>query len=239
MKKRLCLALIRQSLLTRRKYVTFFIAVFLSFFAVNSASASPLVHSEKGREKQLLVTAVVPLTPEFTYTIKKNSTLSIDKSAFSLGEKIHVQVKVFAGKSETLGRHKITLHGVNVHQEDVGIFSGETDKKGEVFFTLTAQENFLGIITLSAIDETYAEPLILTQKIQFIVYQSDDEKKQQEKAIKCTANGDQPHLSREVLCEDTSFQKSAPLFEKSGTIEMSDSNFLFPRAGPMINSVRE
>jgi ribosomal protein L21 len=202
----------------------------VSFFVVNTTQAfSPLPLSEDG--KRISVSAEVPLSTEFTYAIKKNSTLSVEKYAFSIGEEIVLKAKIIGGKNEFLKRHKIVLQMKNAKQDEKKI-SGETDTNGEITFLFIAYEDSLGEVIVEAVDETYVMPIVLSQRIQLIIYRSEDGKKQGKKAIKSSIENGQVVDFGTNDCGEMQIAQGINVFEKSGTIETTDANFSFPRAGP-------
>lgn len=232
MKKWLYLVLIRKRIQTYRKYATFLVAFFLSLFVVNSVQASAIFPASRQAGKNITVQAVVPLTEEFTYSIKKNSTVSTLKSAFLVDEEIVVTVKIVGGNHEALRKHSVIFRATNVHGEEVFTASGETNNDGLAQFVFTAEEIFLGTILLQMADVTYSTMLVLQQTLSILIYQMDDARKEQSKAIKSPiGSGQIVSISRSRLL-GTQPDQETNIFRNSGTIEVLNATFLFSRAGP-------
>lgn len=163
-----------------KKYVVLFLALISSFFFVSIAFAKEPQAPNGQDSKTITVRAVVPLTPEFVFSIKKNSSLKLEKAAFALGEEVRVKVKIVGGNNLLLRGHKINLLIVNKQGETLVTISGETDNDGLTYFSFLADERLIGKNILRIIDTTYDEPIIILQEKIFIVYKPSDSKRGKE-----------------------------------------------------------
>lgn len=232
MKKRLFQALTSLRTRTCRKYVTLFIVLISPFLFVNNtrAESSSSPHIQDG--KTIVVQATVALFPEFAYSIKKNSSFSLEKAAFALGEEVRVQVKVSGGNDEPLPRHAIRLQAVNAQEETSFTSHGETDIDGLIRFSFVANADFLGSNTLRVTDMTYDVPIPLHQELSFLVYEPTDDQGQREQATKHGIGGDQPFSSGQGTLIGTQTKRGADISQNSGTIVIRNFEGALTRAGP-------
>lgn len=231
-KERLCQALASLRIRTCRKYVTLFIILIFSLLFVNSARAESVPSSCIQDGKTIAVQAIVPLTPEFTYGIRKNSSLSLEKVAFALGEEIQVTVRIVGGNDEPLHGHRIRLQVVHTRGEELISISGETAIDGFVYFTFVAGADFLGSDIVRAVDVTYDTLIPLYQEISFLVYEPADGQRQREQATKNGISGCQPFSSGQIVPAGIAAASSANISQNSGTIVTIDSRVALTRAGP-------
>lgn len=203
---------------TYKKYVVLFLALISSFFFVSGAFAQELQAPNEQDGKKITVRASVPLTPEFIFSIKKNSSLELTKAAFALGEEVRVQVKIVSGNNFPLRNHKINLQVVNNKKEVSLVLSRETDNDGLVYFSFIADVDLLGEHTLRAVDVTYDEPIIISKERALIVYKPSDGKRERELA-------EQKIITREFITskqiqsnEAHQIFVGADILQNSGTI---------------------
>lgn len=135
-----------------------------------SEAAAPALHGHT-----LAVTAAVPLTPDFVYIIRKNSSLLLEQTAFIAGEEVRVAARIAGAYDEPLRGHKISLQVTNTQRGDPLTWYGETDANGLVHFTFVARADFLGRNILQAVDMTYTEPVFLTYELSFLVSRPEEE----------------------------------------------------------------
>lgn len=183
-KKRLCQALAGLRRRTCRKYVTLFFILIFSFFCVKSARAESVSPSTAQHGKTIVVRAIVPLTPEFTYALRKNSSLKLEKNSAMPEEEVSVAVRIAGGKDESLRNHMVRLQVTNVHGEKVNISSGKTDMDGMAMFSFVIRDEWLGRNVIQVADVTYGEPLQIFQSLFLIVYQTENELSQSQKIVK-------------------------------------------------------
>lgn len=159
---------------TLRGCVAFFLSLLGLFGHAGSIAASeaavddPIGHT-------LAVTASVPLTPEFAYSIRKNSSLLLEQTAFISSEEVRVAARIAGAYDEPLRGHKISLQVTNTQRGDPLTWYGETDANGLVHFTFVARADFLGRNILQAADMTYIEPIFLTYELSFLVSRPEEE----------------------------------------------------------------
>lgn len=231
MKKRLYQALISLQTQACNKCTFFFVVSFLILCFVNSASATTLSPTQ-GDEKTILVSGSVTLAPEFVFALQKNSTLLTEKYAYDIGENITVQVKIIGGNREALKQHSVKLqlmYGENREE----IMSGKTDMHGEITFLFGAKESFIGSVRIEATDETYTTPIALTQHISCVVYRAEDAKKQGKKAIKSDMSVNHSVVLGEGSYSEQAQNQKKNIFQNSDTIQIVETKFSFPRAGPV------
>lgn len=183
-------------------------------------------------EETIVVQATVPLTPEFTYSIKKNSSISIEKSAFELGEEIHIAVRIAGGNDELLPRHKIRLQVVKGRGEDMTSIFGETGIDGSAHFSFVAGTEFLGDNIVRVVDETYALPIILHQEPSFIVYEPADDRDQRGKDAHNSFGGSETSVSGQMVLIAAETDRSRDMLQHSGTIVTVHLTGASARAGP-------
>lgn len=163
-----------------KKYVVLFLALISSLFFVGVALAQEPQAPNEQDGKTITVRASVPLTPEFVFSIKKNSSVTLKKSAFALDEEINVRVTIMSGNSFPLRNHKINLQVVNNKKEALFVLFRETDNDGIAFFSFSVDESLLGKNILRVVDITYNEPIIISQERIFVVYKPSDSKREKE-----------------------------------------------------------
>lgn len=179
-RKRLCQALESLRIKTCRKYVTLFFILIFSFFFVNSIpSAEAFSLAERGGQT-LTVRANVSLTPEFIYSIQKNSSIFLSRAAFALDEEINVRVKIIGGNNFPLREHQINLQVVNMQGAMSLVLSGKTDDDGGAHFSFVAGAEFLGKHTLRVVDVTYDEPIVISKERVFVVYKPSGGQRERE-----------------------------------------------------------
>lgn len=230
-KKRLCHDLLGRNKATCKKYVTFFVFLFSSFLWSNIVKVSAATPDIEGDRvgKDITVSAVVLLTDEFTYLIRKNSEVTFGKKAFVLGEEGEIQVLVRGEKGDGLKNHRVAGKIFNIHQEEVASFFGETDSFGKAIFHVKLTEQFLGENTVWVADVTYGEPVFLMARPSFIVYETRDAKEKTEKSRGQGISGDQ--LANDGLFFGSA-QNDASFYQKSVTIALYRSIEALSRAGP-------
>lgn len=165
-----------------KKYVVLFLALISSFLFVSGALAQEPQAPNEQDGKTITVRASVPLTPEFVFSIKKNSSVTLEKSVFVLDEEIRVQVKIAASNNFPLRNHKINLQVVNNKKEVSLVLFGETDNDGIALFAFIAGADLLGKHTLRVVDITYDKPIAISQEISFIVHKKTNKQREREMA---------------------------------------------------------
>lgn len=146
----------------------FLIFSFSFFFAGESAlGAAP----EVGEGGVVTVTAVVPLTPEFAYVIRKNSIVSVEKEALVSGETARIETGIRGERGNALRGHRVRLSVMNAHDKEVIALEKETDAEGIVSFSFVVDKTFLGKNIVRMEDVTYGEPILLSETLVLIVYE--------------------------------------------------------------------
>jgi hypothetical protein len=230
-KKRLCLGLKSRNESTRRKYATFLFVVFCFFSGVGTVKASSVtVSASKGPEKVVSVSAVVPLTPEFFYLIRKNSDITLQKKAFVVGEENTIQVTIRGGRGEYLKNHRVTLQISDEKKEILTSLSTTTDDTRRGVFFLRCTKLFLGRMTIRVADISYGEPAWLMEQLHFIVYETESAKEKAEKNMGQSAIWTQ-YLERE---RSVGFvpQKNDDFSEKNATMDQYPLEILFQGKSP-------
>lgn len=230
-KKRLYLGLKNRNESTRRKYATFLFVTFFFFSGASTVKASPVTVSvSKGLEKTVSVSAVVPLTPEFFYLIRKNSDITLQKKACIVGEESVIQVTIRGGKGEYLKNHRVILQISNEQKEILTSLFGTTDDVGRVMFSLRCTKLFLGRINIQVADMSYGKPAWLMDQAHFIVYETESAKEKTEKnrgqnAMNSQSVGGERPLSM-IL------QNSDDFLEKNVTIAAYPLEIIFQGKSP-------
>jgi hypothetical protein len=175
-----------------KKCVILFIAFILSLFFVNDARAEAIPIPNEQDEKTITVRASVPLTPEFIYSIKKNSSITLEKYVFVLDEEVQVRVKIVGGNNFPLRGHKINLQILNEREpafvgepasageKVVLVLFGETDNDGTIDFSFISDERLFGKNILRTVDITYGEDIVISNEQTFIVYKTADGQRETE-----------------------------------------------------------
>lgn len=232
MKRELHLALARLRLETFRKYVIFFLFIFFLFFSgigVKKSKAAELIPSER-HGQTITVTAVVPLSQEFAYLIRKNSAVFLEKSAFVLGGNGEIAVRTRGEKNAFLKEHTVELRIFNVRGEAVTNVSGKTDVLGRAYFHVIFDARFLGKNVIRVADTTYGEPLSIVQEFSFIVYETQDAREQAQKEAKKSIVGS-PVVVADTFIQAEIFE-GVYLYHKNVTIGIALSIKTLSRAGP-------
>lgn len=142
---------------------TVFSLIWFPFFGyVKNVKGSEVPPTPPPSGQTVSVTASVPLSPEFAYSIRKNSSLALAKVAFAPGEAVQIHVRIAGGRDEPLRGHMIRLQAVNSREETLFTLHGETGSDGLVQFSFVVGADFLGSDTLRAFDVTYDAPIPLS-----------------------------------------------------------------------------
>jgi hypothetical protein len=229
-KKRLCQALTSFRARTCRKYVALFYLLIFSFFLVDSARAESVSPSQE-QGKTIVVQATVALSPEFTYSIRKNSSLSSEKAAFALGEEVRVQVRIAGGGNEPCADTRYACRQ-RMRRRRTAHPARRTDIDGLARFSFVADADFLGSNALRATDMTYDVPIPLHQELSFLVYEPVYDQKQREQAAKNGISGDQTFSSGQIIPVVITGASGTNISPNSGTIVIIDSRTTLTRAGP-------
>lgn|GEM_PF-6963135 len=220
---------------TFRKYVAFFLFLFLLLAGTNGVKKTSAATSPSGHPGQTItVTATVPLTLEYGNLIIKNSDISLTKNAFIVGDEGVISVHLQGGEKEVLKNHVLELHIFNKEEEEVVFQTGTTDSSGNARFTVMFGELFLGENTARVIDTTYGSPLEIKEKPRFTVYdEREDAEKNTEKSILIGINAHVGNTSEPF--RSGAYEVIDPYeYEKNVTMGTSDSVAGIARAGPDI-----
>lgn len=231
MKKRLCRGLSGKSEQVCRKYGTFFVFCFFLLSGACHVKASEVTNAlpERRTIETITVSAVVPLTDEFVFLMRKNSEVVFEKKSFILGEEGEVRISIRGGKGEPLQNHRVTGRVFDVRQKEIISFSGKTDSAGKVIFHVKFTEQFLGENTLRVADMTYGKALFLMEHPSFIVYETRSAKEEAKK------DGERVAVSQGTGAEtffNDLFQPVGDFSERSATIAVYRPVETFSRAGP-------
>lgn len=177
----------------------------------------------------MTITAAVPLTKEFAYLIRKNSDISLAKSAFVIGEEGIVTIHIRGGGGETLKNHAVELRIFNVHNEEMVFLSGETDVLGEARFRVMFDERFSGRNAIRATDVTYGAPLAIVQERSFVIYETRSTKEQAEKNVQKSLAANPMTGGEDIM--PVSFE-DAGSYQKNVTMEAYRPVTALARAGP-------
>ena len=215
-----------------KKSGIFFLSGFFFLLLPGCVNASQTVNflPKQSPSEMIDVSAVVPLTKEFSYLIRKNSDIIPEKNAFVLGEEGKIQVSIRGGNGATLRNHRISGSIWNVHQEEVASFSGETDIFGQAIFSVKFTEQFLGVNTIEVADLTYGEALVLIKHVRFIVSETQSAKEKAEKDRRQAMTSSQAATSG-VFFSDSSWPISN-YSERSAIIALYRPVGAAARAGP-------
>ena len=231
MKKRLWIDLFRPSRKTCRKYVIFLFfsaLLFSSGLKVNASSVVPKVH-EGYTEVAIGVSAVVPLTSEFSYLIRKNSEVRTNKTAVVKGEMLEIHVSLWGGEGVILKQHHLAVHLIRAQGESAPFFE-ETNENGSALFRLKLTPDTLGVNTIQVVDTTYGEPLVLMDQPHLVVYETEDVKEKDQQNKKLTTAGS--HLTGQTPLRVERGLESDDAFQKSVTIRIYQPVEITSRAGP-------
>ncbi|MFZ2300165.1 MAG: hypothetical protein WAW00_03460 [Candidatus Moraniibacteriota bacterium] len=182
--------------------------------------------------KTIAVQAVVPLTPEFAYSIRKNSSLASEKTAFAFDEEVRVQVRIVGGNDEPLRGHAVRLWVVGASGGEKADISGETDSDGVAHLAFVADADFLGDGVIRAADVTYGIPIFLLQELPFFAHTPTDGEKQGEQAAENGMRGHQPLSLGQNILFGAETDMATGISQNSGTIVTIDPKEALTRAGP-------
>ncbi len=238
MRKWLRKAIPAQSWATHKKCATFFVSLLLLFSSTHIAKATLPKSVPDGSPAQILsVSAVVDRSVEFSYALRKNSSVILEKQSFVLGTEGEIHVVVRGGRGEELNNHRVTVHIFNVFGQEIVSSEGESDILGQVTFRILLTELFLGKNTVQVIDTTYDESLMLMEQPSFVVYQSQNAQEKAEKelgrAVEDMSSGSAASTVNDPLPQGEYF------FQKSATMALCQRVEALARAGPPIDHMNE
>lgn len=211
------------------KSVTFSLVAFSFCFFVNRASAVVLSKHAETATKTLTVSVTVPLTQEFIYVLKKNSSVTVKKSALVVGEMVQVEASLVGGNRQVLPNHQLVLSVRNSLGKEAIVIVGGSDIRGKAIFSFEVGDSLLGKSVVWVEDTTYGAPLRLDSKLLIIVYETEKEAENSQKIMKkstATLTVLMPIFTKEKLNQE---EKN---FQKSGTIKIHNESRALPRAGP-------